>query len=93
MSLESFGQVAPALRGEHSQQRLSLDLNRATRAEIESARGVGVEMADRILEARAQRPFEDWTDFRRRVKRVTARTLAGLDEAGFTLASKPPPAP
>ena len=70
-----------------------LDLNQATRAEIESARGVGVEMADRILEARAHRAFEDWADFRRRVKRVNARTLAGLHEAGFTLARQAPPLP
>lgn len=76
-----------------SAQVVARDLNQATRAEIESARGVGVELADRILRARGQGPFEDWGDLRRRVKRVSRRALEGLHEAGFMLGGQLPPLP
>lgn len=70
-----------------------LDLNRASRAEIESARGVGVATADRILAAREQAPFNDWADFRRRVKSLSAAGWVGLAEQGLVLQGVPPPLP
>ena len=66
-----------------------LDLNAATRAEIESARSVGVELADRILQARRAGPFADWDDLRRRVRGLTRRAREGLSEAGFRLGCDP----
>ncbi|MEY2593844.1 MAG: hypothetical protein RI972_1533, partial [Pseudomonadota bacterium] len=49
----------------------SIDLNQATRAEIESVRAVGVELTERLLQARQQAPFSDWQDLRHRVKGVS----------------------
>ena len=69
-----------------------LDLNAATRAEIESARSVGVELAERILQARQHGRFADWDDLRRRVKGLSRRAREGLEEAGFQIGSKPPAA-
>ena len=63
----------------------SPELNEATRAEIESLRGVGVELADRILTARRAGPFADVQDLRQRVKGVSRQALRGLLEAGMTV--------
>lgn len=69
-----------------------LDLNQATRAEIEAARGVGVELTERLLQARAQGPFKDWIDLRRRVKGIGRKALQGMAEAHFHLNGQPAPA-
>jgi DNA uptake protein ComE-like DNA-binding protein len=61
----------------------SVDLNQASRAEIEAIGGIGVELADRILQARSQGPFRDIEDLRRRVKGVSKRALQGLAAAGM----------
>ncbi len=70
-----------------------IDLNQATRAEIEAARGVGVELTDRLLAAREQGPFQDWGEARKRVKGLGKRALMGFAEAGFHIRNQPPPAP
>lgn len=69
----------------------AVDLNQATRAEIEAVRGVGVELTDRLLHARLEGPFRDWPDLRRRVKGVSQRALAGLNEARFRIHGQAPP--
>lgn len=71
---------------------LGNDLNQASRAEIESVRGVGVELAQRVLTARAQQTFHDWSDARRRVKGLGVVALRGFAEAGFQLNGEPAPA-
>lgn len=68
----------------------SIDLNQATRAEIESVRAVGVELTERLLQARQQAPFSDWQDLRRRVKGVSRKALQGFAEAGFEIRGQPP---
>ncbi|MFZ9429326.1 MAG: ComEA family DNA-binding protein [Burkholderiaceae bacterium] len=70
-----------------------IDLNQATRAEIEAVRGVGVELAERVLSARAHGPFRDWQDARRRVKGLGKRAMAGLAEAQFHIAGEKASAP
>lgn len=67
------------------------DLNQATRAEIEAARGVGVELTERLLQVRALSHFQDWADLRRRVKGVSRRALEGFAEVGFQIRGQPPP--
>jgi len=69
----------------------ALDLNQATRAEVESARGVGVGLAERLIQARQQAPFSNWDDARSRVKGLSVVALKGLHEAEFTLNGQPPP--
>jgi competence protein ComEA len=70
-----------------------LDLNQATRAEIEAVRGVGVELTDRLLAARERGPFQDWGEARKRVKGLGKRALMGFAEAGFHIRNQPPPSP
>ena len=69
----------------------TIDLNQATRAEIESVRAVGVELTERLLQARSASPFHDWQDLRRRVKGVGRKALEGFAEAGFQIKGQSPP--
>ncbi|NBT10300.1 MAG: hypothetical protein EBT24_04770 [Betaproteobacteria bacterium] len=68
----------------------AIDLNQATRAEIEAVRAVGVELTERLLRARSTSPFSDWQDLRKRVKGVSRRALEGFAEAGFHIRGKGP---
>ncbi|MFM8664915.1 MAG: ComEA family DNA-binding protein [Betaproteobacteria bacterium] len=69
----------------------TIDLNQATRAEIESVRAVGVELTERLLQARSASPFHNWQDLRQRVKGVGRKALEGFAEAGFQIKGQSPP--
>ncbi|QPF73659.1 helix-hairpin-helix domain-containing protein [Roseateles sp. DAIF2] len=74
-----------------------LELNQADRAELESLPGIGPQLAERLLAARAQGPFADWAELRRRVRGIgpaLARRLsdAGLRVRGRALEEAPPAA-
>lgn len=70
----------------------AVDLNTATRAELEQLNGLGVSTAARVLEERAKAPFSDWSDFTRRVKGFKASRVEQLREQGVTVNGKPAPA-
>ena len=84
--------LCAALHSGTALAQFAVDLNQATRSELESVRGVGVELAERIMQARARQPFSDWADVRKRVKGVGQRALQGFAEAQFTLHGLAPPA-
>ncbi len=72
----------------------ALEVNTATRAELESLPGLGPALVQRLLDGR---PFTGWADLMRRVSGVgaaTARKLsaAGLRVAGAAFPPEPPPA-
>lgn len=64
----------------------SLDINRATQAELEQLRGVGPQLSERILAARQGRPFTDWDDLRGRVAGLGPAQAARLSREGLTVA-------
>ena len=75
-------------------QGAPLELNSASRAELESLPGVGPELASRLLAARTQAPIGDWAELRRRVRGIgeaNARRLSahGLRIQGQAYASAP----
>lgn len=72
---------------------LAVDLNTATRAELEQLNGLGVSTAARVLEERAKAPFADWADLARRVKGIKGRRVEQLRQQGATINGKPAPAP
>ncbi len=55
----------------------AVDLNAATAAQLQTLPGIGPKMAQRILDARAQRPFKSVDDLRR-VSGIGAKTLERL---------------
>jgi competence protein ComEA len=61
------------------------DINTATRAELEQLNGVGVTMADRILDERARGPFKSWDDLERRVKGMRGARTQRLKAQGVTI--------
>ena len=60
----------------------AIDVNRASQAELETLKGVGPALSERILQARRDAPFVDWADFNARVRGANAARLA---KAGLTL--------
>lgn len=63
----------------------ALDLNRATRAELERLDGVGVVTAERLLQERQKAAFVDWTDLQRRVKGLRGHSVLRLQRQGVTI--------
>jgi competence protein ComEA len=77
-----------------------LDLNLASRAQLESLPGIGPALADRILAARGQQPFGDWSDLQQRVRGIGPALAAKLSAQGLRVhghafepaaATQPPP--
>lgn len=69
----------------------ALELNQATRAELERLDGVGVTTATRILDERSARgDFRDWMDLADRVPVLRGRNLERLKrEPGLTVGGQP----
>ena len=63
---------------------LALDANTATRAELESIRGVGPALSARIVEARRAQPFADLDDLKR-VRGIGDANLRRMRDAGLTV--------
>ena len=73
--------LSPAL----SAQPAPLELNTATRAQLESLQGIGPSLAEKILLARHKNLFTDWNDLRRRVRGVGPKLAAKLSSQGLVV--------
>jgi competence protein ComEA len=65
------------------------DVNTATKADLESLRGIGPLQASNILNEREKGPFRDWTDFKARVKGVGNLASTRYSDAGLTVNGTP----
>lgn len=63
-----------------------VEVNTATRAELESLPGLGPALVQRLL---AGRPFKDWPDLMRRMPGVKAAAARKLSAAGLRVAGRP----
>lgn len=61
----------------------TLEVNTATRAELESLPGLGPSLVQRLLDGR---PFTGWADLMQRVQGVKAATAQRLSAAGLRVA-------
>ncbi len=66
-----------------------IDLNRASVQQLQQVRGIGPAMAQRIVAARRERPFESFDDFRRRVPGVGPVRARQFREAGLMVKGGP----
>jgi competence protein ComEA len=66
----------------------ALEINAATRAELEQLAGLGVATTERILQARRERPFADWQDLAARVSGLRGKRAEQLDRQGLTVTGK-----
>jgi competence protein ComEA len=65
------------------------ELNTASQAELESIRGIGPELSQRILEARRERVFSDWDDVMQRVRGAGKATVLRWSRQGLTVQGRP----
>ncbi|MCW5636502.1 MAG: helix-hairpin-helix domain-containing protein [Rubrivivax sp.] len=76
----------------------AVEINSASRAELETVKGVGPGLSAKILKAREAGEFKDWADMVQRVPGVGAASADKLSKGGLTVggaafdASKMPPA-
>jgi competence protein ComEA len=66
----------------------ALEINTASRAQLEQLPGLGVATSERILRARSERPFADWNDLAARVSGIRGKRAAQLDRQGLTVNGK-----
>ena len=66
----------------------ALEINTATRAQLEQLQGLGVQMTERILQARGERPFADWNDLAQRVQGIGGKRAEQLHRQGLTVNGK-----
>jgi competence protein ComEA len=66
----------------------ALEINTATRAQLEQLPGLGVATTERILQARGERPFADWNDLAARVSGLRGKRAEQLDRQGLTVNGK-----
>jgi competence protein ComEA len=70
---------------------VALEVNTATRAQLEQLRGLGVQTTERILQARGERAFADWDDLASRVPGISGKRAEQLHRQGLTVNGKPLP--
>ncbi|GAC1356351.1 MAG: hypothetical protein NVSMB34_10530 [Variovorax sp.] len=63
----------------------AVDANKGSAAELDGLKGVGPSMSKRILDARKDSEFKDWSDLMQRVKGVKEKKAAKLSAEGLTV--------
>lgn len=90
--------IAAALAVFALQAFAAVEINKASRAELETVKGVGPGLSAKILKAREAGEFKDWADMVQRVPGVGATSAGKLSQGGLTVggaafdAGKMPPA-
>lgn len=69
----------------------ALEINDASRAQLEQLNGLGVTRVEQILRARARAPFAGWDDLRARVKGIGTKGAQRLGAQGLTVNGAAPP--
>jgi len=62
-----------------------VDANQATRADLETVKGIGPGLSGKILEARQTGSFKDWNDLVDRVGGIGPGNAARFSQAGLTV--------
>jgi competence protein ComEA len=63
----------------------AVDANQATRADLETVKGIGPGLSGKIVDARKTGSFKDWSDLVERVGGIGAGNAAKLSQAGLTV--------
>jgi competence protein ComEA len=63
----------------------AVDVNKASVADLDSIKGIGPGTSAKVLKAREQSPFKDWTDLIQRVGGVGPKKAAQLSDNGLTV--------
>ena len=68
---------------------LALEINQANEAELDSVKGMGPSLSAKVLTARSQGPFKDWTDLMQRVSGIRQNKAQQFSEQGLTVNGQP----
>lgn len=63
----------------------AVDANQASRADLETVKGIGPGLSAKIVDARQTGSFKDWSDLVERVGGIGAGNAAKLSQAGLTV--------
>lgn len=66
----------------------AVDVNKASAAELDSIKGIGPGMSEKILNERKNRDFKDWNDFIDRISGVGEKTAARFSAEGLMVNGK-----
>jgi competence protein ComEA len=64
----------------------AVDANLATRADLETVKGIGPGLSTKIMDARKEGTFKNWNDLVERVVGIGPRNAGRLSQAGLTVA-------
>jgi len=64
----------------------AVDANQASRADLETVKGIGPGLSGKIIEARKAGDFKSWSDLVERIGGVGPANAARLSQAGLTVA-------
>ncbi|MDB5819749.1 MAG: hypothetical protein JWQ11_3389 [Rhizobacter sp.] len=67
----------------------AIDVNKADQAQLETVKGIGPALSERILTERKKSEFKDWTDLRSRVKGIGEKTATRYSSEGLTVNNAP----
>lgn len=67
----------------------AVEANRASRAELETVKGIGPGLSAKILKARESGEFKGWADLVERVSGVGPGNAARFSQAGLTVSGAP----
>jgi competence protein ComEA len=67
----------------------AVEANNADQSQLETVKGIGPSLSSKILAARKQSAFRDWSDLQTRVSGVGEKNSAGFSRNGLTVAGKP----
>jgi competence protein ComEA len=63
----------------------AVDVNKATVADLDSIKGIGPGTSAKVLKAREQAAFKDWSDLIQRVGGIGPKKAAQLSDNGLTV--------
>ena len=63
----------------------AIEVNKASQADLETVKGIGPKMSDKILAERQKGAFKDWSDMISRVGGIGAGSAGKLSQAGLTV--------
>lgn len=66
----------------------AVEVNSADVSQLETVKGIGPSLSGKILAARKQGNFKDWSDLETRVSGIGDRNAAGFSRAGLTVGGK-----
>lgn len=67
----------------------SVEANSADTSQLETIKGIGPSLSGKILAARKQGAFKDWSDLATRVSGVGEKNSAAFSRAGLTVGGRP----